>query len=190
MQRVRDYLEHITAVSDEDWQIFSSYLKRQVFPKRTVFLKVGEIENHISFIEEGIVRLFIPNKEAEKEVTFGFCFKYEYVSAFDSFLTQKPSHYQLETLTETKLWSISYADLQKVYAQTKVGNLVGRYSAERLFLIKSKREQSLLFESAKTRYLNLFHERPNLIKQIPLKYIASYIGITPQALSRIRKNIS
>lgn len=190
MQRVREYIEHISAVSDEDWLIFSSFLKRQIIPKKTIFLKFGEIENYISFIEEGIVRLFIPNKEAEKEVTFGFCFKFEFVSAFDSFLTQKPSNYQLETLTNTKLWSISYDDLKKVYAQTKVGNLIGRYSAERLFLIKSKREQSLLVDSAKTRYLNLFHERPNLIRQIPLKYIASYIGITPQALSRIRKTIS
>lgn len=63
-------------------------------------------------------------------------------------------------------------------------------SSERLFLIKSKREQSLLNESAETRYLNLFTQRPKLIKEIPLKYIASYIGVTPQALSRIRKRIS
>jgi len=59
-----------------------------------------------------------------------------------------------------------------------------------LFLKKSKRELSLLHESAEQRYLNLFTEQPELIKQIPLKYIASYIGITPQALSRIRKRIS
>ena len=83
-----------------------------------------------------------------------------------------------------------YADLQEVYTKTRIGNLIGRLSSERLFLIKSKREQSLLNESAEQRYLNLFTERPNLIQKIPLKYIASYIGVTPQALSRIRKRIS
>ena len=72
----------------------------------------------------------------------------------------------------------------------KIGNTLGRLSSERLFLIKSKREQSLLNETAEERYLNLFKERPNLIQQIPLKYIASYIGVTAQALSRIRKRIS
>ena len=169
--------------------MFSSFLKKQEKHKKTTFLKTGEIENYISFIEKGIVRLFIPTKDDEKEITFGFSFKYEFISAYDSFLTQKPSTYQLETLNETTLWSINYEDLQKVYKNTKMGNFIGRFSSEKLFLIKSAREQSLLFETAETRYLNLFKERPKLIKQIPLKYIASYIGITPQALSRIRKRI-
>jgi len=190
MDRVREYIEKIAKVNDADWKLFSSFLKKQKIIKKHVFLKEGEVENQISFIEKGIVRLFIPAEDVEKETTFGFCFKYEFVSAFDSFLTRKPSLYQLETLTDTELWSISYDDLEVVYRKTEMGNLIGRYSAERLFLIKSKREQSLLFESASTRYLNLFKERPKLIEKIPLKYIASYIGITPQALSRIRRNIS
>ena len=189
MERVRNYLEQIAKVSDEDWRIFSSFLKQQTIPKKTVFHKKGKIENYISFLEKGIVRLFIPTDDPEKEITFGFSFKYEFVSAYDSFLTRQPSTYQLETLTETSLWSISYQDLQEVYSKTKMGNLIGRITSERLFLIKSKREQSLLFDDAKTRYLNLFKERPKLIAQIPLKFIASYIGITPQALSRIRKEI-
>ncbi len=190
MQRVREYIEQIAKVSDADWQLFSSFLKKQEIPKKTVFLKAGEIENNISFIEEGIVRLFLPTEDQEKETTFGFCFRYEFVSAYDSFLTRQPSTYQLQALTKSVLWTISYKDLQEVYRKTEMGNFIGRFSSERLFLIKSKREQSLLFEDAKTRYLNLFKERPRLIAQIPLKYIASYIGITPQALSRIRKTIS
>lgn len=190
MERVRYFLEQIARVNDEDWKIFSSFLKEQIIPKKTIFHKIGEIENYISFIEEGIVRLFIPTEDVNKEITFGFCFKYEFVSAYDSFLTRTPSTYQLQALTKTKIWSINYEDLQEVYRKTNMGNLIGRLTSERLFLIKSKREQSLLFESARTRYLNLFKERPKLIKQIPLKYIASYIGITPQALSRIRKTIS
>ena len=96
----------------------------------------------------------------------------------------------LETLLETTLLSITHQDLQEVYSQTKIGNLIGRLSSERLYLNKSKRELSLLNDSAEQRYLNLFTERPNLLKEIPLKYVASYIGVTPQALSRIRKRIS
>lgn len=92
-------------------------------------------------------------------------------------------------MADTILWSISYSELQKVYKTTSIGNTVGRFISEKLFLIKSKREQSLLNETSEQRYLNLFKDRPNVIKQIPLKYIASYIGVTPQALSRIRKRI-
>ncbi|WP_452226196.1 Crp/Fnr family transcriptional regulator [Lacinutrix cladophorae] len=186
----REYIEKTVPVSDADWQLFSSKLENRAFKKKTKLLEVGATENYISFIEKGIARFLIPKEEKEKEITFGFCFKNEFISAYDSFLTRTPSLYQIEALSNMSVWSISYADLQEVYEKTAIGNLIGRLSSERLFLIKSKREQSLLNETAKERYLNLFTERPNLIKEIPLKYIASYIGVTPQALSRIRKQIS
>ncbi len=189
MDKIRNYIETITEVNDKDWQFFSSKLKKIQFQKKTIITEIGQTENYISFIEKGIIRLLIPKKEDE-EITFGFSFENEFISAYDSFLTQTPSLYQLETLTDTILLSITYSDLQLVYKQTKIGNLIGRLVAERLFLIKSKRAQSLLNDAAEKRYLNLFIERPNLIKEIPLKYIASYIGVTPQSLSRIRKQIS
>lgn len=189
MNQIRAYLDQIATIADEDWDFFTSKLHRRVIPKKSVFLKVNEIENYISFIESGVVRLFIPKDNPEKEITFGFSFKDQFVSAYDSFLTQTPSAYQVQALTETTLLSISYDDLQEVYKTTQIGNLIGRLTAERLFLIKSKREQNLLNLSAEERYMKLFKERPELLKVIPLKYISSYIGITAQALSRIRKRL-
>lgn len=190
MNKFRSYLDEIIAVDDADWDYFSARLVKREFYKKQVFLNVGDTENYISFIEQGAVRLFIPKEEEDKEITFGFCLQDEFISAYDSFLTQTPTLYELEALMDTTLWSISYADLQDVYKTTKIGNTVGRYTSEKLFLIKSKREQSLLNETAEQRYINLFQDRPEIIKQIPLKFIASYIGVTPQALSRIRKRIS
>ena len=189
MEQIKAYIDQIAAISKEDWDFFKSKLQRRIFSKKTVFLKINEIENHISFIESGVVRLFIPKENPEKEITFGFSFQNQFISAYDSFLTQKPSLYQLQTLTETSILSISHKDLQDVYKTTQIGNLIGRLTAERLFLIKSTREQNLLNLSAEERYLKLFKERPELLKVIPLKYISSYIGVTAQALSRIRKRL-
>jgi CRP-like cAMP-binding protein len=189
LEQIKIYIDQIATISKLDWDFFKSKLQRRIIPKKTIFLKINEIENHISFIESGVVRLFLPKENPEKEITFGFSFKNQFVSAYDSFLTQKPSLYQLQALTETSILSISYADLQEVYQTTQIGNLIGRLTAERLFLIKSKREQNLLNLTAEERYLNLFKERPELIKVIPLKYISSYIGVTAQALSRIRKRL-
>ena len=189
MQQIKAYLDQIATISQSDWDFFMSKLQRRIIPKKSVFLKVNEIENHISFIETGVVRLFIPKDNPEKEITFGFSFKDQFISAYDSFLTQTPSAYQLQALTETTILSITYDDLQSVYNTTQIGNLIGRLTAERLFLIKSKREQNLLNLSAEERYIKLFKERPELIKIIPLKYISSYIGVTAQALSRIRKRL-
>ena len=189
MEQIKAYIDQIATISKSDWDFFKSKLQRRIILKKTIFLKINEIENHISFIESGVVRLFLPKENPEKETTFGFSFKNQFVSAYDSFLTQKPSLYQLQALTEISILSISYKDLQEVYQTTQIGNLIGRLTAERLFLIKSKREQNLLNLTAEERYLNLFKERPELIKVIPLKYISSYIGVTAQALSRIRKRL-
>lgn len=189
MQQIKAHLDQIATISNEDWDFFTSKLQRRVIPKKTNFLKLDDIENYISFIESGVVRLYIPKENPEKEITFGFSFKDQFISAYDSFLTQTPSAYQLQTLTETTLLSITYNDLQEVYNKTQIGNLIGRLTAERLFLLKSKREQNLLNLTAEERYMKLFKERPELLKVIPLKYISSYIGVTPQALSRIRKRL-
>lgn len=189
MQQIKAYLDQMATITQLDWDFFMSKLQRRVIPKKAVFLKINEIENHISFIESGAVRLFIPKENPEKEITFGFSFKDQFVSAYDSFLTQTPSAYQLQALTETTILSITYADLQAVYKKTQIGNLIGRLTAERLFLLKSKREQNLLNLTAEERYIKLFKERPELLKVIPLKYISSYIGVTAQALSRIRKRV-
>ncbi|WP_299526312.1 Crp/Fnr family transcriptional regulator [Winogradskyella sp.] len=188
MEEIKKFIDNIYPMSDSDWDFFSSKLHKEEFKKNSTLIKIGEIENYLSFISEGIVRFYIPQEDSE--LTFGFLFKNEFVTAYDSFITQTPSHYQIETLTNATLWRISFKDLQEVYKETESGNLIGRRMAENMFLIKSKREISLLNKTAEERYLDLFLERPKLLKQIPLKYIASYIGVTPQALSRIRKRIT
>ncbi|SDQ14041.1 Crp/Fnr family transcriptional regulator [Flagellimonas zhangzhouensis] len=188
MEQLRHYFEEEFGISDSDWKLFSSKLTRHEFPGKTQLLQKGSIENYLSYIEKGIVRLYLPNENGN--LTFGFVFNGAFVSAYDSFLTQSPSEYVVETITDTILWRLCHQDLQDVYTTTSIGNLIGRKASEELFLKKSKRELSLLNDSAEERYLKLFDERPELIREIPLKYIASYIGITPQALSRIRKRIS
>lgn len=188
MNEIRKFVDRISPMNDSDWNFFSSKLKRVELGKNTAVLKMGKVEKHLSFISKGIVRYYLPKEEAD--VTFGFLFQNEFVTAYDSLLTQTPSKYQIETLTETILWQITNEDLQEVYKNTENGNLIGRKMAENRYLIKSKRELSLLSKTAEERYLDLFSERPQLLQQIPLKYIASYIGVTPQALSRIRKRIN
>ncbi|WPU95071.1 cyclic nucleotide-binding domain-containing protein [Mucilaginibacter sabulilitoris] len=188
MEKIREYLERIAPLSDQDWQIFSSKLVKRQFPKKALLLKTGQTENHLSFMEQGIVRYYIPKED--NDITFAFSFDNNFISAYDSFLSRSPSICQIQTLTETTLWSLTYQSLQEIYADTTIGNTIGRYACEGIFMTKAKRELSLLNDTAEQRYLNLFTEQPQLIRQIPLKYIASYIGITPQGLSRIRRRIT
>ena len=188
MELLKKYLETSFNIGEDDWDFFSSKFIERSFKRKDLVLEKGQVEGFLSFIESGRVRLFIPMEE--NDLTFGFVFEGSFVSAYDSFLRQQVSRYSIQALSETSIWSISYEDLQEVYQYTSIGNLIGRKASEELFLLKSKRELCLLNQTAEQRYLNLFHERPEVIKELPLKYIASYIGVTPQALSRIRKRIS
>jgi CRP-like cAMP-binding protein len=188
MEEIRRQFEQLVKLSAQDWLNFSSKLTRQSFPKKALLLGKGQTENYLSFIEKGIIRFYIPG--VERDLTFNFAFDNSFVSAYDSFLAQTPSQYCVETLSDTVLWRMTYPDLQTVYSETLSGNTIGRKAGEELFLKKAQRELSLLNETAGERYLKLFTEQPRLLRQIPLKYIASYIGITPQALSRIRRRIS
>ena len=188
MERIRIFFEELVPMNDSDWSIFSSFLQPAQYAKRCPILKLGQVEKHLSFIAQGSVRLFIPGLDNDQ--TFGFCFENQFVSAYDSFLTQTPCHYQVEAMTDTTLWRITHADLQTVYQETSIGSTIGRLIAEQLYLMKTERERSFLTETAEDRYLALFEKRPQLLREIPLKHIASYIGVTPQALSRIRKRIS
>lgn len=189
MNLIRKYFEQAIhqEISNKDWQFFSSKLSRKEFPKNYVVLKAGQIENYLSFIETGIIRYYLP--KPDNDLTFAFVFGGNFASAYDSFLTRMPCVYEGQTLTNTILWQLNYFDLQSIYNQTEIGNKIGRIASESLFLKKFKREISLLNESAEERYKNLLMEQPHLIQHIPLKYIASYIGVTPQALSRIRRRI-
>ncbi|MEH0154451.1 Crp/Fnr family transcriptional regulator [Limibacter armeniacum] len=173
--------------TDRDWEIISSHLRREEFSKKHTLIETGQTERTLSFIEKGIIRFFMPKEE--NDLTFNIVFENGFLSAYDSLLTQTPSSYSIETLTDTVLWRIDYDSLQAVYKETNFGDFIGRLASEELFLKKQKRELSLLNHTAEQRYLNLFNEQPRLVQQIPLKYIAAYIGITPQALSRIRKRI-
>lgn len=190
MERIKTHFETLigAGISNTDWQVFSAALHRHVVPKNTMLLAPDTVENHLSYIAEGVVHHYVPQQE--NNLTFAFAFAGEFTSAYDSFLSRLPSNYAIASLADTVLWRITYEKLQAVYRETNIGQRIGRGAAETLYLRNLKRELSLRSETAEQRYLNLFTEQPRLIREIPLKYIASYIGVTPQALSRIRRRIS
>jgi CRP-like cAMP-binding protein len=186
-EKLKKYIASFGPLPERDWAFFVSRLQERTFSKKEIILRSGKVEDHVSFLEKGIIRYFV--EEEEKDITFDIGFENGFATAYDSFLTRRPVWYNAEALTDVSLWSVTYADLQEIYAKTDAGNLIGRRAAEELYIKKNKRQLSLLKDNAEQRYLSLLTDYPQLIQFIPLKYLASYIGITPQALSRIRKRI-
>ena len=187
MEIFKEYFKDVVEFDTELFDAFTEKLTLKTYPKKTTILNIGEIENHIWFIQSGEVRFVVPTNE--EEMTFGFAFSHEFFSAYDSFITQTPCAYQLRTISETTVYKISHLDIESLYTQFQNAAKIGRQMAEASFLRKKKREMAFLFQSAEERYLELFTSKPTIIKNMPLKYVASYIGVTPQALSRIRARI-
>lgn len=173
------------------------YLHKAVFGELTIFreykkgdviLQIGYTENFVSYVCKGIVGIFL-EKDGE-EVCYGFGFEDNYISSYDSFLQQKPSKMIMRALESVVLASISYEKLQIVLQSSCEGQEFGRKIAETLFIKSQERIIAFLTQSAEERYQALITQRPEVLKKIKQKYIASYLGITPVSLSRIRKRRS
>ena len=188
MENIRNYFERFVDLNDYLWSLFTTKIELKEFQKGETILKQGDIENYVYVLEEGAIRFFLP--QDDNDTTFGFGFEGHFFSAYDSFIYRSPCAYEIEALTDVKSYRMSHHDLNNLFDNIREGNSIGRKMAEQFFVGKQKRELSLLTKTAEERYYSLFKHQPQLIKEIPLKYIASYIGITPQALSRIRSRIS
>lgn len=175
-------------VSNDALDQFCSKLTKQNLAKKDYFVRQGETCRHIAFINKGLLRLFY-DVEGEEHIR-QFHFENSFCSEYQSFLTQKPAQMSLQALEDTTLLIISHHDMYHLFAQSKDFERLGRILAEQSFIFVSQRFASMLLESPETRYQRLVQERPKVMQRVPQYMIASYLGITPQALSRIRKRLS
>lgn len=147
----------------------------------------GEVCHHVGFLLQGIVRVYYVEAGKEHTSYFNFGSRNPFVSSFSSFLTRKPSRESIHALEDCQLALISHTDLQRLYEQSIHLQKLGRLMAEYNYTLAMERIYSLQHHSARQRYDQLLDIYPNLINHVPHHYIASYLGITPESLSRVRK---
>lgn len=184
---IQDFMRRF-GVQQEALDIFCSKLTPKHLPKKEFLVRQGETCRHIAFINEGLLRLYY-DVEGEEHVR-QFHFERSFCSEYQSFLTQKPAQMSLQALEDTSLLLISHHDMYALFAEHKEFERLGRILAEQAFIFVSQRFASMLLEDPEIRYQRLVQERPKVMQRVPQYMIASYLGITPQALSRIRKRLS
>ena len=149
--------------------------------------RTGEVENHIYYLVKGAVKVAILASGEERILDFWFA--PSFFSSYTSFIQRTPSKVYIQTLTQCEIAHIEYEAVQQGYRSSLFFNQVGRVMAERLFMLKTKREIDFLTKTAEERYAELLNASPEIIQNIPVHQIARYLGIHPESLSRIRKKL-
>jgi len=184
---IQDFMRRF-GVDAEALELFCSKLLPKHLSKKEYLVRQGETCRHIAFINEGLMRLYY-DIEGEEYVR-QFHFERSFCSEYQSFLTEKPAQMSLQALEDCELLIMSHTDLHALFRLSKEFERIGRVLAEQSFIFVSQRFASMLLESPEERYQILVRERPKVVQRVPQYMIASYLGITPEALSRIRKRLA
>lgn len=176
-------------LTEEDLNKIESAHNRLRFGKGHVLLQEGQTANEYYILESGLIRAYVLDYEGN-EITTEFFTEGEIVIVPTSLFQRIPSSETLVTVTDAILWKINFDEFQKLYHSIPGFSEWGRsWFSTQLFSMK-QRSLDMITETATHRYLKLMKEKPQIIRYVPLKQIASYLGITSSSLSRIRKEIA
>jgi len=178
----------IISFTESEWQAFEKHLIIKKLNKNQHFLQEGETCNKIAFIAKGCTRLYFLVQE--EEVTKDFCFENTFTGSVASFLSRQPSHFNVIAMEDTELVTIHYEGLMNLYDNYHCWSNFGRKLVEQFAIRKENREVSFLLYSPEERYLDMLNKYPNIIQRVPLKIIASFLGMTPETLSRVRNKLA
>jgi CRP-like cAMP-binding protein len=181
-------IQNIITLSLAEVGIVTSLFKEKTYKKGDFFLEEGRVCKQVGFVAKGLMRYYINHDGEEK--TYDFSQENEYVCNYESFLPQKPSSKIIQALEDSDLLVISHNDLQLLYANVREGERFGRIAIEAVFLKLLQDLSSFYTETPVVRYERFLKNHGDLQQRISQYHVASYVGVKPQSLSRIRKRIS
>ncbi|WP_338876268.1 cyclic nucleotide-binding domain-containing protein [Spirosoma sp. SC4-14] len=177
-------IRHWITVAEEEEAIVHLLFERRTINASDFFLQAGDVCHYVGFVVRGLLRYYILDDGLEH--TYDFSAEQSFTCNYESFLTQTPSIRFIQAIEDTQLLVINYRNLQRLYEQLMEGQKFGRLVAEDLFVGMLQKLTSFYKETADERYDTFIRSFPNLQERVPQYVVASYVGIKPQSLSRIR----
>lgn len=186
-EQVRNYLSRFVNLTEEELTHFTRKMTPRKLRRKEVLLQEGDISHSVAFINKGCVRYYY--LVDGEEHTGQFFFENSFVTDYESFIREEPSRQNIDALEKSELLLLTKTNLYQLYNENPKFERFGRLMAENAYLGLRRRNNELLNLNPEERYLQLIKQRPKVIERIPQHYIASYLGIQPESLSRIRKRI-
>lgn len=183
---LKKFFNEYVQLPEEELEDIVSKFKSKKIKKNEFVLREGEICSDLIFVQKGCLRLYYIQEDVE--VSVWFALKHSSAIEIYSFISETPTNYFLQAIEETEILYLPKTALNKLYATHPKMQEMMRKFWEDVILHLLERFTALQKDTAEQRYLDLL-EKPDLLQSIPQKYLASFIGVTPTSLSRIKKNI-
>lgn len=183
------FLSGFGRLSEADASLFAAACTEAQYSRGDYFIREGEVCHRIGFLVSGISRVYHIANDKEYTSYFNLPQRNRMVGSFESFLAQRPSREGIHFLQDTELILISRTELYALYDRSPAIQELGRRMAEYNYILAMERIYSLQHDTAQARYEKLLHTYEDLVNLVPHHYIASYLGVTPESLSRIRKDL-
>jgi CRP/FNR family transcriptional regulator, anaerobic regulatory protein len=183
----KDHCKKYIDFLPEEFEFYEQTVDFVDIKKKDFLLKEGQVENYMYYVIEGVFRHYLVKDG--KEICTEFVFPDTLMSSFISFGAKKPSMINIQALADAKVMRISKQNVDKFNDFSKNSERFSRQTMEILYTQKALREISLISTTAEERYLKLLQKQPKIEKVIAVKDLATYLGIHPESLSRIRKKV-
>jgi CRP-like cAMP-binding protein len=187
MQELLSHIKNYAPLSEAAEQALNDAFEKRLLPKNEFLVRQGNRCRHLYFLESGALRGYY-NLEG-KEITHWFGFEKDFVTSFHSFITGEPAVENIQLMEGSILWAISKETLSSLFNQYHEIERLVRIAYEKYYIRLEERFVNAQFKTATERYENLLQQMPHLPERAPLGYIASYLGISQETLSRIRSRI-
>lgn len=186
--KLKKYIEQDLQIDSDNAQSFVEQFELRSFSKGVYFLRNGELCKQIAFINKGAMYC-VYNKEGIDKVD-EFSFENDFITDYLSVLTHAPADKDIVCLEDCEILVANTQKLNELYQKHPIFERIGRLMAEGLFINWHLKAKSLFMDDAETRYQKLLELRPGLSQRVPQYLVASYLNVSPETLSRIRKKIA
>ncbi|MFS0490591.1 Crp/Fnr family transcriptional regulator [Leadbetterella byssophila] len=181
-------VSNLIPLQEGDIQTICHAFKAIQIPKNTLLEEENKRTKYLYYIVDGYVRVYY-TKEGEERTTQINC-PSGFITSYQSFIANVPAYDNVQTITECTLLRITKPELEKLNTQIHQWGIFGEKIYEQALIYNEERTRDMILLSAEERYLKLMTSYPDILQNVPLQYIASYIGIKPESLSRIRRQIT
>lgn len=181
------FIKNIVPFTDEEIQESGLLFSEKILKKGEFWVKKGELKSDVLFVNKGMLRSYFLKNEVEK--TFDLTIENQIVTFTESYSYGLPSSDFIQAVEDTYLSIISRESLDTLFAQSAKWERLGRLIYEAYTIGQEIRLRSFIAETAQERYEQLYKNQPQLIQRTPQIYLANFLGITPQSLSRLRRKV-